>query len=118
MFSLPWHGGRVEPLAHHHSITTSPPLSIDNVSVVLRPPFGSWLASRQRISIRTELPRVRSFRGFGFRVARDGATDIVTSNVKALGHRLAISEYAQKKRDNCSFPESQFVILIITRCSV
>lgn len=63
VFSLPWArrgGGRIEPLVHHHSITTSPALSIDNVSAVLHPPFGFWLASRQRISIRTVWPCIRS----------------------------------------------------------
>jgi len=56
VFSL-YHGhdSRIESLVHHHSITTSPALSIDNVSAVLHSLFDSWLASRQRISIRTGL---------------------------------------------------------------
>jgi len=55
------HGGRIESLVHHHSITTSLALSIDNVSAILQPPFGFWFASRQRISIRTRLPSISSF---------------------------------------------------------
>lgn len=40
------HGSRIEPPVHYHSITTSPALSIDNVSAVLHPPFLARFPSK------------------------------------------------------------------------